>query len=82
MVPEVDLAYAKFYESGSDPNYAKARHHYLRAALSGRFAGFFGYAAMSRKMSQKVRAVFVDGLRLVVGPFLFLLLGNQASKTL
>lgn len=82
MVPEVDLAYAKYYEGGNDPDYARARHYYLRAALAGRFAGFFGYAAMSRKMDQKVRAAFVDGLRLVAGPFLFLLLGKKASKTL
>lgn len=82
MVPEVELAYAKYYEGGNDPDYVKARHHYLRAALSGRFAGFFGYAAMSRKMGQKVRAAFVDSLRLVLGPVLLLLLGKQASKTL
>lgn len=82
MVPEVDLAYAKYYEDGSTPDYVKAQHHYLRAALAGRFAGFFGYAAISRKMGQNVRATFVDGLWLVVGPILFLLLGKQASKTL
>ncbi|MBB3275433.1 MULTISPECIES: hypothetical protein [unclassified Pseudoxanthomonas] len=82
MVPEVNLAYAKYYESSDKPNYAKARHYYLHAALAGRFAGFFGYASMSRKMDQKARAILVDGLRLALGPFLFLLLGKQASKTL
>lgn len=82
MAPEVDLAYAKYFESGSDPDYVRARNYYLRAALAGRFAGFFGYSAISRKMGQKVRAAFVDGLRLVAAPFLFLLLGKKASKTL
>jgi TPR repeat protein len=82
MAPEVNLAYATYYESGSDSDYIKARDYYLRAALAGRFAGFFGYAAMSRKMGQNVRATVVDCLRLVAGPFLFLLLGKKASKTL
>lgn len=80
--PEVDLAYAKYFESGQDPDLVKARHYYTRAALAGRFAGFFGYAQVSRRMGQGVRAACVDCLRLVVGPFLFLLLGREASKTL
>jgi len=82
MMPEVNLAYAMYCEGGANPNYIKARDYYLRAALAGRFAGFFGYSAMSRKMGQNIRATLVDGLRLVTGPFLFLLLGKQASKTL
>lgn len=82
ITPEVHLAYAKYYEGGSDPDYAVARRYYLRAALAGRFAGFFGYSAMSRKMGQNIRAILVDGLRLVAGPLLFLLLGKKASETL
>lgn len=80
MVPEVSLAYAKYYEGGNDPDYVKAGRHYLRAALAGRFAGFFGYAATSRMMGHHIRAVLADCLRLALGPFLFLVLGKKASK--
>ncbi|NIJ70316.1 hypothetical protein [Xanthomonas sp. 60] len=82
MVPEVNLAYARYYEGGDDPDYVKAQHYYLRAALAGRFAGFFGYSAASRQMGQHVRACVVVGLLIIAFPFLLLLLGKKARRTL
>ena len=78
--PELNLAYATYYETAPAPNYEAARQHYLKAALRGRFLGFFGYAAMSRRLGQRFRAFLVDCTRIALGPFLFLLLGKTARK--
>lgn len=78
--PELSLAYAKYYETAPAHDYKAARQHYLKAALRGRFMGFFGYAAMSRRLGQRFRAFLVDCIRIVLGPFLFLLLGKTARK--
>mgnify|MGYP000865294768 CR=1 FL=1 len=81
MEPEVSLAYARYYECARQ-DYRMARRHYRDAALAGRFPGFFGYAAMSRKLKQPGIALAVDALRILLGPVLFLLLGTRASKGL
>ena len=78
--PELNLAYAKYYEPASVPDYATAQQHYLKAALRGRFMGFFGYATMSRRLGQHFRALLVDCTRTALGPFIFLLLGKTARK--
>ena len=80
--PMVDVAYARYYEELPTPDYVKAGSYYLRAAMSGRFAGFFGYSSVSRKLGRKFRALFVDCVRITLGPFLFLILGKKASETL
>ncbi len=78
--PELNLAYAKYYETAPAPNYEAARQYYLKAALRGRFMGFFGYAAMSRRLGQWFRAFLVDCTRIALGPFLFLFLGKATRK--
>lgn len=78
--PELDLAYANYYETAPTPNYEAAKQHYLKAALRGRFMGFFGYAAMSRKSGKWFTAFLADCTRIMLGPFLFMLLGKTAKK--
>lgn len=78
--PELLLAYAKYYETAPTKNFTLAQNCYLRAALVGRFAGFFGYAATSRMLGQHLRAFVADCTRILFGPFLFLFLGRTASK--
>jgi tetratricopeptide (TPR) repeat protein len=77
--PELDIAFGQCYESAPKPDYELAKTHYLRAAVRGRFHGFFGYSSVSRKMGQQGRALLADCVRVAVGPFLFLLLGKRAS---
>jgi len=67
LTPEVLLGFA-----------SKAKSYYLRAALKGRFSGFFGYSRMSRKMGQPVRAALVDALRIIAGPLIALAIGARA----
>ncbi|WP_147455593.1 hypothetical protein [Solilutibacter pythonis] len=75
--PEVDLAFAEYYEvAESKP--ALAKKYYLRAAAKGRFAGFFGLASVLRKEGHKVQALMVDVVRIFLGPILFILLGRAA----
>jgi len=79
--PEVDLAYAYFYETMAEPNFDAAKKHFLKAALSGRFAGFFGYAEVLRKTENRFFACMVDCIRVLLGPLLFLVLGKRASQS-
>lgn len=76
---EVLLGFATYYRTKPDKDLTSAKRYYLRAALQGRFAGFFGYSSVSRELGQKVRALLMDCLRLVVGPFLALLIGRAAQ---
>jgi TPR repeat protein len=76
-VPEVDLAFATYYEvAENDPGMAKK--FYLKAAGRGRFAGFFGLASVLRMTGNNVQALAVDVIRLLVGPVLFVFLGRRA----
>lgn len=77
--PEVDLGFAEYYKSRPEPDYPLARRYFARAARAGRFMGFFGYAEVSRRMGQNARALMVDALRLVLGPFIALLIGSKAT---
>jgi|688.fasta_scaffold314232_2 TPR repeat protein len=79
-VPELDIAFGMCYEGSPEPNYPLAKKHYLRAAMRGRFHGFFGYSSVSRKMGQRARAYLVDFIRVLIGPFLFLIFGRSASS--
>lgn len=79
--PEVDLAFAYFYETAPALNLYAARKYYLKAALSGRFAGFFGCAATLRKTNNKFFALAVDCARVLLGPLLFLVFGKAARRS-
>ncbi len=77
--PEVSLGFAEYYRSRPVPDLSASRAHYLKAALAGRFRGFFGYSEISRKLGQPWRALGMDCLRLVLGPAIALLLGSKAQ---
>lgn len=79
--PDIDLAYAYFYENAPEPNLEVAKRHYLKAAVRGRFAGFFGYASLLRRSGNSVQATIVDGVRILLGPFLFIVLGKKARNS-
>lgn len=76
--PEVALGFAQYYREKSD--FKKASYFYRSAAFSGRFAGFFGYAEVSRIMGQNGRALLADCLRVLLGPFIALLIGSKAQE--
>lgn len=77
----LDLAYGSFYEGLPEPDYEKARKYYGRAALRGRARGFFGYSRASRAMGLWGRALLVDVVRIIIGPFLYILLGKKAINS-
>lgn len=78
--PRLDLGRALYHEFATEGDLEKARQFYLRAALMGRFCGFAGYARVSRTMGQRVRAVLVDTVRILTGPFIALLIGRKARE--
>lgn len=78
MTPEVLLGFAQYFEELVPMDASEAKSYFLRAALKGRFAGFFGYSRVSRKTGQPVRAGVMDALRLLVGPFIALAIGARA----
>jgi len=77
--PEVDLAYARYFEVESA--LSSAKRFYLKAAVKGRVAGFFGLASVLRMEGRNLEAAIVDGMRLLAGPFLFALLGKKARRS-
>ncbi|MGH8050612.1 MAG: hypothetical protein ACREPB_08150 [Arenimonas sp.] len=77
--PQVMLGFAQYYRTRpKNSDLASAKKYYLRAALHGRFDGFFGYASVCRELKQNFRALFVDCARLLTGPFIALLIGSDA----
>ncbi len=79
VAPELILGFAKFYEECSPADGLAAKRLYIKAALKGRFAGFFGYSRVARKMGQHGRALAVDCIRVMLGPLMALLLGKKAQ---
>ena len=77
--PEVDLGFAEYHLGAPSGDLRLAQQHFLRAAMAGRFKGFFGYARASRLAGQPGRALLADCLRVVLGPLLWLLLGEKAQ---
>lgn len=78
--PGLILGFAEYYKTKEAPELEIARNYYLRAALHGRFMGFFGYAEISRALGQPIRAIAADCIRLCTGPFLALMLGSTARE--
>lgn len=79
MTPELALCLAEYYETSPEPDLSYAKQCYVKAAFLWRFAGFFGYSRVARRMGQWGRALCVDVLRLVLGPILALLIGSKAQ---
>lgn len=77
--PEVLLGLAQYHRTKPDKDMVLAKRYYLRAALQGRFAGFFGYSSTCRELRQERRALAMDVVRLMAGPFLAFLLGRSAQ---
>lgn len=77
--PEVDLAFARYFEIGGD--FGQARKHCIKAAIKGRVAGFFELASLLRQENRKLQAFAVDVVRLLAGPFLALVLGAKSRKS-
>jgi hypothetical protein len=80
VTPELNLAFGHYFESKEGPELIEAKKHYLRAAMQGRFQGFFGYARVSRALHHRLRAAIADVSRIAMSPLLLLLLGRKASK--
>lgn len=78
--PEVDLGFAWYHETAPVQDLRAAGNYYMRAAMRGRFMGFFGYARVARKRGQRFRALIVDIVRIASGVFLFILLGRKATN--
>lgn len=76
---DVSLAFAAYYEEVGDIDLRKARVCFRRAALSGRYAGFFGVARILRMQGKCGSAMAVDLLRVLLAPFLLLLIGRKVT---
>lgn len=78
---DVDLAFAAFYEEGTQVDLDRAIACFRRAALSGRYAGFFGISRILRKRGKRVSALAVDCLRILIAPFLLMLFGRRVTAS-
>lgn len=78
VTPETLLGFGHYFEVHLPAEAAKAQSYYIKAALRGRFAGFFGYSRVARASGQKVRAFLMDCVRIVSGPFIALAIGARA----
>ncbi len=78
VMPETLLGFGHYFEAHLPSGSAKARAYYIKAAMRGRFAGFFGYSRVARASGQVVRAFLMDLLRIVFGPFIALAIGTRA----
>jgi len=76
--PEILLGFAQWFEESNPPDYGVAKSYYAKAALRGRFAGFFGYSRVARAAAQPLRALAVDIARILSGPLIALAIGTRA----
>jgi hypothetical protein len=79
MTPEVILGLALFHEESSPFDGEAAKRLYIRAACKGRFAGFFGYSRVARKLGERGRAFAVDCIRVLLGPAIAVLVGKKSQ---
>lgn len=80
LTPEVLLGFATYYCEKPSPDLRQARRYFLKAALRGRFAGFFGYSRVSRLLKQHYLAFGADVLRVIVAPLLLLMIGSRTRN--
>lgn len=79
VTPEILLGYAQWFEESVPMDAEKAMFYYWKAALRGRFAGFFGYSRVARSAGQPLRALSMDVLRILTGPLIALAIGVRAQ---
>ncbi|WP_223250247.1 hypothetical protein [Marilutibacter maris] len=75
------LGRAHYLRVGPERDLVEAKKLYLRAAMAGRFSGFFGYSEVARELGQNGRALAMDGLRLSTGWLISLLIGVRAQES-
>jgi len=78
-IPEVDLAFATYYEV-AEPNIDLAKRYLARGAMRGRLAGALGLARVLRATGSVRQAGFVDAMRMMATPFVLLLVGRKAFR--
>lgn len=78
VTPEILLGFAQWFEESDPGDSRKSKSFYLKAALRGRFSGFFGYSRVARAAGQPWRALAMDVARIVCGPFIALAIGKRA----
>lgn len=78
LTPEVLLGLAEYNRRRPERDLSAARAYYLKAALRGRFNGFFGYSEVSREMGHHINAIIMDFMRIIFGPLIGLLLRSRA----
>ncbi|WP_125361619.1 hypothetical protein [Stenotrophomonas sp. 278] len=77
--PEVLLGFGHYFEDHLPKEASNAKSYFMKAALRGRFDGFFGYSRVARKLGQTFRAFLMDCCRVVSGPFIALAIGVRAQ---
>lgn len=78
VTPEILLGFAQWFEESDPVDSRMAKSYYVKAALRGRFAGFFGYSRVARAAGQPLRALAMDVVRILCGPLLALAIGTRA----
>lgn len=78
-IPEVDLAFAKYYEV-AEPNIGLAKRYLVRGALRGSIAGALGLARVLRQTGCAGQACVVDAMRWVATPFVLLFVGRKSLR--
>lgn len=78
QTPEVLLGFGLYHEAHIPEGASAAKSYFVKAALRGRFAGFFGYSRVARSIDQNFRALGMDCMRIVSGPFIALAIGVRA----
>ena len=78
-IPEVELAYAKYYEV-AEPNVDLAKRYLVRSALRGSIAGAFALARVLRQTGCAGQARVVDVLRMLATPFVLLVIGRRTFR--
>lgn len=76
--PETVLGYGHYFEESEPMDAESAKRYFFKAAMQGRFAGFFGYSRVSRAVGQNLRALLMDCARILLGPFIALAIGARA----
>jgi hypothetical protein len=71
----LDLGWAEFYRKKATADLVVSRSYYLKAAVKGRFQGFFGFSETSRLLGQPVRAFLFDVVRVSSGWLISMLMG-------
>ena len=78
-IPEVELAFAKYYEV-AEPNVDLAKRYLVRGALRGSIAGAFALARVLRQTGCAGQARVVDVLRMLATPFVLLVIGRRSFR--